>query len=366
MSDSYDALVVGAGPAGLSAAIEMAGLGARVLVVDEHSRPGGQLFKQIHQFFGSHSHKAGIRGFAIGEELLSEATRLGVEVWLNSVVWGIFDKTAAILRNNSSQLSVKAAKIILATGATENSLTFPGSTLPGVMGAGALQTLINIHRVSPGKRVVMLGSGNVGLIVSYQLLQAGLEVAAIVEARPQIGGYGVHAAKLRRAGVPIIVGATIQQALGQDHVHSVELVRLDQDQRPLAGSEWILNADTVGMAAGLTPLAELAWTCGCAFVFSPVLGGHLPLHDSNMETSVDGLYVAGDIAGVEEASTAMEEGRLAGIAAAEALGFSDQKTAAAQKEAVRARMETLRSGPFGAARRLAKTEIFKQREGSAG
>ena len=356
---SFDIVVVGAGPAGLAAAIEAAKLGARTLVVDENNKPGGQLFKQIHKFFGSHEHRAGVRGYDIGRQLLDEAAECGVEVWLDAVVHGLFDARLAVLREGR-QVTVAAGRIILATGASENAVAFPGSTLPGVMGAGAIQTMINVHRVLPGKRFVMLGSGNVGLIVCYQLMQAGAEVLAVVEAMPSIGGYGVHAAKIRRAGVPILVGTTISRVVGQGKVEAVVLATLGPDGRIDPQSERTLAADTVGLAVGLTPLTELAWMAGCEFFFSPKLGGHLPLHDENMLTSLPYLYVAGDITGVEEASTAMEEGRLAGIAAAESLGLVAAAAAAADKAAVRQRIDVLRSGPFGEGRRLAKAEILQQ------
>ncbi|HWQ62718.1 MAG TPA: FAD-dependent oxidoreductase [Negativicutes bacterium] len=364
MTAEYDIVIAGAGPAGLAAAVEAARRGARTLVVDENGKPGGQLFKQIHKFFGSHEHKAGVRGFAIGEKLLAEAAELGVEVWLNSVVWGLFANKVAVIRGGE-QITVTAAKIILATGASENAIAFPGAALPGVMGAGAIQTMINVHRVLPGKRVVMLGSGNVGLIVAYQLLQAGAEVVALVEAMPNIGGYGVHAAKIRRAGVPILVGTTIARALGDGQVTSVVLAKLDEKFQPVPDGETTLAVDTVGIAVGLTPLTELAWLAGCRFVFSPRLGGHVPLHDADMETTLPGVYVAGDITGVEEASTAMEEGRLAGTAAAAALGLTPAATAERDKAAVRARMDVLRSGPFGLGRRTAKAEILAQRKEAA-
>ena len=120
-----------------------------------------------------------MRGYDIGRQLLDEAAKCGVEVWLDTVVHGLFDARLAVLREGR-QVTVKAGRIILATGASENAVAFPGSTLPGVMGAGAIQTMINVHRVLPGKRFVMLGSGNVGLIVCYQLMQAGAEVLAVV------------------------------------------------------------------------------------------------------------------------------------------------------------------------------------------
>ena len=356
---SFDIVVVGAGPAGLAAAIEAAKRGARTLVVDENNKPGGQLFKQIHKFFGSHEHRAGVRGYDIGRQLLDEAANSGVTVWLDTVVHGLFDSRVAVLREGR-HVTVETGRIILATGASENAVAFPGSTLPGVMGAGAIQTMINVHRVLPGKRFVMLGSGTVGLIVCYQLMQAGAEVLAVVEAMPSIGGYGVHAAKIRRAGVPILVGTTISRVVGQGKVEAVVLATLGPDGKIDPQSERTLAADTVGLAVGLTPLTELAWMAGCEFFFSPKLGGHLPLHDENMLTSLPYLYVAGDITGVEEASTAMEEGRLAGIAAAESLGLVAAATAAADKAAVRQRIEVLRSGPFGEGRRLAKAEILQQ------
>ena len=208
-----DIAIVGAGSAGLCAAIQAANTGAKVMVFDENHKAGGQLFKQIHKFFGSREHRAGTRGFLIGEQLLQEVENCGAEVHLNSVAYGIFDgNTLGIVEgepHHETHYAVKAKKIILAGGAKENYMAFPGSTLPGVMGAGAAQTMINVNRVLPGEKIIMVGSGNVGLIVSYQLMQAGADVLAIVEGAPKIGGYGVHAGKIRRAGVPILVSHTM-------------------------------------------------------------------------------------------------------------------------------------------------------------
>ena len=357
--EKTDIAIVGGGPAGMAAAIEAARAGANVTVIDENARPGGQLFKQIHKFFGSGVHHAGMRGFQIGQNLLREAEEAGVEMRLDTVVYGIFsDRRLGLICGDHTEELV-ASVIILATGANENALTFPGWTLPGVMGAGATQTLINIHRVIPGQRILMVGAGNVGLIVTYQLLQAGAEVIAIIEGLSYIGGYGVHASKVRRAGVPILTSHTIQQAEGDEKVKGAVIAQVDEKWEPVTGTQETLDVDTICLAVGLSPLAELAWMAGCQSRYIPSLGGWVPLHDENLETSLPGVYVAGDLAGIEEASTAMEEGRLAGLTAAEALGHLSPKEASAKKSAVRERLAALRIGSFGEGRAIAKQKIME-------
>ncbi|WRS26940.1 NAD(P)/FAD-dependent oxidoreductase [Oscillospiraceae bacterium MB08-C2-2] len=351
-----EVVVIGAGPAGLSAACQARMAGAQVLVIDENNQPGGQLFKQIHKFFGSREHQAGVRGYEIGQKLLEKTIACGASVMLDSLVYGIQpDLTLGVIKKGEN-IALKAQKIIVATGAKENYLPFPGSTLPGVMGAGAAQTMINVNRVLPGKRAVMMGSGNVGLIVSYQLMQAGAEVAAIVEGAPCIGGYGVHAGKIRRAGVPFYLGYTVKRALGEQSVEGVEIIQVNERFQPIPGTEKLLKADTICLAVGLNPMNELLWQAGCHFDFIPAFGGHVPLHDSNMETTICGVYAAGDATGVEEASSAMEEGNLAGVAAAEALGYLSYEEAACKKAEIQHRLDTLRDGPFGQKRRAFKEQ----------
>lgn len=367
MGKEVEILVIGAGPAGLSAAIEAAKYGADVLVVDENDKPGGQLFKQIHKFFGSRRHKAGVRGIDIGTDLLEEVEKLGVEVMLNTVAYGIYpnDEGVALAVNSEEGLIVHPRKVIMATGASENPLAFPGWTLPGVVGAGAIQTMINVHRVPVGERVLMIGSGNVGLIVTYQLLQAGIDVAGIVEAAPQVGGYGVHSAKVRRAGVPIYTGHTVLEAVPNEDMSGVKgavIAKVDEKFQPIEGTEQYITCDTIGIAVGLTPDIALPAMADVTFVNGGRLGLQVPMHDRNMETTREGLYVAGDSAGVEEASSAIEEGKLAGIAAAEALGKIDAQTAQEAKAKVWDSLNQLRTGPFGAGRHDAKEKIIEQME----
>jgi len=352
--------VVGGGPAGLAASIEAAKRGVRVSLFDENEKPGGQLFKQIHKFFGSKEHQAGIRGHNIGYHLLDECQKVGVDSRLNTVVWGIEDNKIGIINGTASRI-VDAKRIIVATGASENPLSFPDWTLPGVMGAGAAQTMMNVHRVLPGTKVLMVGSGNVGLIVSYQFLLAGAEVVAVVEALPKIGGYVVHAAKLRRAGVPILTSTSILEARGKEAVEEATICSLDNNFSPIKGCERTLKIDLVCLAVGLSPLAELCWMAGCKFKYLPELGGFVPLHDENMRTTHPLLYLAGDVAGVEEASSAMEEGKLAGVSVAGELGYLKKKEAEEEKDRIRKRLSSLRLGPFGDMRAKAKLELMRAR-----
>lgn len=351
--------IVGGGPAGMSAALAAAGEGAKVAIIDENPALGGQLVKQTHPFFGAEEQQAGTRGIDIAKRMIASIGRQDdkIEVLANSTVTGIFpgSKTIAYLDcNRDSFEKLQSERIIVATGASENFLTFPNNDLPGVYGAGAVQTLMNVYGVTIGRTVLMVGSGNVGLIVSYQLEQAGIKVVAVVEAAPKIGGYQVHADKLKRLGVPIYTSHTVKEVSGSECVEGATIVGLDDKWAPVAGSEKRLDVDTVCLAVGLTPLADLLWQAGCKMTYVPELGGYVPFHDKNARTSVDWIYIAGDVSGIEEASTALVEGRLAGVCVAESLGFS---TSSGTKDEIYRQLDLLRTGPFGEARKKAKGRI---------
>ncbi len=345
---------IGAGPAGLAAAVEAARNGVDVVVYDENERPGGQLFKQIHKFFGSREHRAQERGFDIGNSFLTEARELSVEVSLNSVVLGIYENGAlnVMIRDRIEQ--VKAEKTLVATGASENMIPFPGWTLPGVIGAGAAQTMANIHGIRPGNDILMVGSGNVGVIVSYQMIQAGARVAAVIDAAPKIGGYAVHAAKIARVGVPFFMSHTIKEARGKERVEGATIIEVDDNWNPLPGTEKQFEVDTVCIAVGLNPATQLIRMAGCKMANSPVLGGQLPAHDLNQETSIKGLYVAGDASGIEEASTAIIEGRIAGLAIANSLGYLNDSAFLSARDEQFQSMVGMRSGSHGEVRAKAK------------
>ncbi|WP_047810124.1 NAD(P)/FAD-dependent oxidoreductase [Desulfosporosinus acididurans] len=342
-----EVLIIGGGPAGLCAAAAAADLGAGILIIERDDKLGGQLVKQTHKFFGSRKQYAGERGYQIGNLLIEQcSTKAKVEVWSGTTALGIYEDGVVTAEKDGQHLKIKPQKIIIATGASEKMITFPNNDMPGIYGAGAVQTLMNVHGIVPGQRVLMIGAGNIGLIVSYQLLQAGVDVAAIIEAAPTIGGYLVHAAKIRRAGVPILTSHTIKEAYGEESVEGAIICRLDENWRPISGSEQDLKVDVICLAVGLSPLTELCFQADCQMHYVAELSGHVPLRNEYLETTRPGLYVAGDVSGVEEASSAMVEGRLAGISAAYSLGYGKDAALKLQAEAL-VELSELRAGPAG-------------------
>jgi len=296
-----EVLIIGGGPAGLSAAIELGKLGVRTLVVDDKDRLGGKLVLQTHKFFGSvEDSYAGTRGFEIGNILAAEiAKHPSVEVWLNTTAVAVFaDQVVGVVRDGR-YLSVKPAKLMAATGAREKMLSFPGNTLPGVYGAGAFQTLVNRDLVKSSERVLIVGGGNVGLIAGYHAIQAGIEVVALIEALPQVGGYKVHADKLARLGVPIFTRHTITCAAGTDRVASATIAELDDQWNVKPGTEKTFAVDTVLIAVGLAEVNEF----------------YLKAKQFGMD-----VFHAGDAQEIAEASAAMFTGKIEGLRIAQSLG----------------------------------------------
>jgi len=344
---AIDVLIVGAGPAGLRAAASAGSAGASVVVVDAQDRPGGQLIKQTHKFFGSRRQLASRRGIDIAGDLYAEARSSGNVVFLfEAHALGRYPDGMVLVEHHGRVSKFRPRRLILTTGARERPLAFPNNDLPGIYGAGAVQTLMNVYGVKPACRVLMVGAGNIGLIVSYQLAQAGVEVAAVVEAASVVGGYAVHAARIRRNGIEILTSHTIREALGTTQVEAVHVHALDAKGRSVAGSTRRFEVDAICVAVGLTPEVELLRLSGCCLAYVSELGGHVPMRSTGLETSVPGVYVAGDAAGIEEASSAMVEGTLAGAHAAASLGYGGFGLQQVCVDAA-AELSSLRAGPFG-------------------
>ena len=359
-----DIVIVGSGPAGLMAATAAAEQGVpSILLVDENHLIGGQLIKQTHKFFGSKGEKAGTRGIDIAVELMEQIKSYkNIQFMLETTVIGWYNskknhKLIAVkrLRKGDQLFEINSKNVIFACGAMENMLAFQGNDLPGVYGAGGVQTLMNVYGVKPGKHMLMVGAGNVGLIVAYQLLQAGVNVDRVVEIMPKIGGYHVHAAKLRRCGVPIYTSHSVKEVYGDEKVEGAIVVKVDDNFQPITGTEQDVPCDTVCIAVGLTPSIRLLEQIGARLEFIPEAGGRVAIHDSSMQTNIHGVYVAGDSSGIEEASTAMIEGEIAGVSAAATLGYD--KNAQKLKRKCRKALDGFRSGPFGEKPRICKEKI---------
>jgi sarcosine oxidase subunit alpha len=327
-----DVLIVGGGPAGLVAALTAANYGLDVVVVDEHFKLGGQLLKQTHKFFGSVELFGGLRGFQIAEELARKIRESGrIKVLTSSVAYGVFRGGLVGVASESTHYVVKPRALIATTGAQERSLDFPNNDLPGVVGAGGAQTIMNEFGVEPGENALVVGSGNVGLIVAYQLLQAGVRVSAVVEIMPEIGGWFVHAAKIRRYGVPVLTRHTIKYVEGAERLERAVVAAVDEKFNFVPGTERTYDVDLVLLAIGLEPDSRLAIQAGAVVKYVPELGGFAPIRTRLLETTVKNMFIAGDASGIEEATTAMLEGRVAALAAVSRLVESSASSRALEE-----------------------------------
>ncbi|MFQ6125532.1 MAG: FAD-dependent oxidoreductase [Candidatus Heimdallarchaeota archaeon] len=305
-----EVLVIGAGPAGLSATKTLGEKGVQVLLIDDKNRLGGKLVLQTHKFFGSTQEVyAGTRGIEIAVILSNAVKTLStVEIWLSSTALAIFsDGLVGVLKNNRDYVLVKPQKLLIATGAREKMLMFPGNTLPGVYGAGAFQTLVNRDLVKAAEQVFIVGGGNVGLISGYHALQAGINVVGLVEALPRCGGYKVHEDKLRRLGVPIYTRHTILSANGKEKVESVTIGQLDDNWQPIPGTEKSFRCDTVLIAVGLDPVDEF--------------------YHKAKEYEIE-VWIAGDAQEIAEASAAIFTGRIEAVKCLESLGVEIEENIA--------------------------------------
>lgn len=342
-----DLLIIGGGPAGLCAAKMALEAGVDVLLVDRSPELGGQLIKQTHKFFGSKAQYAKTRGIDIAKILINDVLKFdNIDIRKETTVLGLYPDMVATIYDQHNYQKIKAKRILVATGASEKVLAFENSDLPGVYGAGAVQTLMNLYGVLPGEELIMVGSGNIGLIVTYQLLQAGVKVKAIIEASDNIGGYKVHASKIRRLGIPIITNTTVKRAIGTEKLEAVELVKLDKNWQEIKGSEEIVKVDGLCISVGLSPMHQLLSMVGAEVKYINELGGFIPNIKENFETTISGIYSAGDAVGIEEASAAMMEGYLAGLHITKSLNKAHPKYEELLKH-YNHELGMLREGHFG-------------------
>jgi thioredoxin reductase len=327
--------IVGAGPAGMAAAIEAARAGLSVQVYDENASPGGQVYRQPGEPMQS---LGGGREAVRGKRLLEELRAAGPRIVLHpgALVWAAFAPRSLEVWEKDRPARLTPDAVVLAAGGYERPVPLPGWTLPGVFTAGAMQVLVKTQGVLPGQRILVAGTGPLLAVVAGQLARAGAHVVAVLEAASLRGAWRTlphvwgqwelmgdafqYWRGLRQARIPYRRGKTVARIVGTDAVQAAVTVDLDERWRPIAQSEQSVEVDVVCLGFGFVPSIQLTQLFGCEHRYAPELGGWIPIVSPEMETSQPGVYAAGDATGIGGAMVAAREGRIAGIAAAARLG----------------------------------------------
>jgi thioredoxin reductase len=334
-------VIVGAGPAGTAAAIAAAKAGLQVLLIDENPVAGTMMGLDVPLHYGQrmgnevHNKARMVEQLAAANPALEEVFALGVEVEIGVYVWGAFVNGPSVrslpgpvlgLADETRSWLVGFNRLIVAAGARDLAIAFPGWELPGVMGAQAAHALLSRYGAFSGRRMAVLGSGALGLSIALLAIERGVEIAAIIEVSPEPQGAAALVAALRARGVPLLTAHAIKEATGgTDGVETITVVGLGSDLSPMAGSERMLACDTVCLAIGAVPNVELMAVLGCQLVACGERGGYVPVVDAEMRTSLPVVFAAGDCTGlwddkILDEALAREEGRIAGLAAAVSLG----------------------------------------------
>jgi sarcosine oxidase, subunit alpha len=377
-----DLAIIGAGPAGISAAITAAKYGIPAVILDEQPRPGGRLLCQVHK----DPEKPGewLNGRAIVADLLGQARAAGVEILSRTEVWGIWPSWSVALGGpgRGSVDAFEAKAVLVATGGAENGLPFPGWTRPGVITVGAAQTMMMQSRLLPGQRALVVGTDPLALSVAMEMAEYGVNVVGVVLPPPgptsgpmanpkdaitnvtrlsrlapnaalrklgslfqQAATLGAHLFPKRGLtvqGVPFMLRRCIIDTTGANGVQSATLANLTPDGELVDGSEREIAVDAVCISGGLHPLAELAEACDCKFAYVEELGGRVPVHRPDMQTTQQGLFVAGSATGIEGAQVAMAQGNMAAIGIARYFGRISEHESASLLEQAAAGVEAAR------------------------
>lgn len=350
MHPDCDIAIIGAGPAGLEASLICAEAGVKsIILLDDKNYIGGQLSLQTHTFFGTEELGAGKRGFVIANELEARLKKhKNINIKLNSTVLGFYPSNILAFKDDTQLNFLKAKKVIVCTGASEKSLAFEGNYLPGVIGAGGAQTFMNFYGVKPGKNVLIVGGGNIGVILAYQLVQAGLNVVSLIEAANEFKAYKVHLDKIKALGINTLSKHTILKAIkhdAEDKIIGAVIAEVDDKFQVLPETEKFINCDTICLAVGLNPLNELLWQAGCEFKYIDGIG-EVPYFDEYRRTSNKDIFLAGDCAVIGEASIARLEGRIAGLKASLDLGYPHPDFRKKMDDAFLL-LDNIQSGTFG-------------------
>lgn len=350
-------LVIGAGPAGLAAARTAAAYGARVTLLDDNRQVGGQYYrhpasKSLRDVRGDLFDEA-----TRGADLLAAARSLNVVHYSGAVFCGFFDEGVAAFVHDDRLRRIKPGATVVATGATERPVPFPGWTLPGVMGAGAAQNLLKGQRMLPGRRILVTGNGPLMLLAAANLVRCGAEVVEVLEAasnrpppamlprlllEPEMLIRGIaYRAILMKHRVPFRSRHVIVEATGAGRVEAATVAPLADDGTPDLSRARTMAVDTVVAGFGLVPASEVTRSIGCEHVHDPGKGGWIPVRSEDLETSRPGIFAAGECAGAAGVEKALLEGELAGLAAAMRVGAASGPLAEIHRDRLRRRLRRL-------------------------
>ena len=298
----YDLVIVGGGPAGLAAAIAAKDNGIdSILIIERDRELGGILNQCIHNGFGLHTFKEELTGPEYASRFIAQVEERGIEYKLNTMVMDISnDKVVTAMNSTDGMFTVEAKAVVLAMGCRERSrgaLNIPGYRPAGIFSAGTAQRLVNIEGYMPGRRVVILGSGDIGLIMARRMTLEGAKVLAVAELMPYSGGLKRNIVQcLNDFDIPLYLSHTVVDIQGKERVEGITIAEVGPDRKPIPGTEERYTCDTLLLSCGLLPENELSKSAGVEL--SQVTSG--PVVNDSLETSVAGIFACGNVLHVHD------------------------------------------------------------------
>ena len=299
---NYDIVIIGGGPAGLAAAIAARDQGAdSILILERDSTLGGILNQCIHNGFGLHTFKEELTGPEYAARFIEQVEKRGIEYKLNTMVMSISeDKQVTAMNRNDGLFKIQAKAIVLAMGCRERprgALNIPGYRPAGIYSAGTAQRLVNIEGYMPGKEVVILGSGDIGLIMARRMTLEGAKVKLVAELMPYSGGLKRNIVQcLNDFDIPLKLSHTVVDIKGKERVESLTIAQVDEHNKPIPGTEEEYSCDTLLLSCGLIPENEIS--LGMGVRLSPVTSG--PEVNERLETNIEGVFACGNVLHVHD------------------------------------------------------------------